>query len=115
VSTAAVAGPEPGLTTEEAARRLLVDGPNRMPVPRRIPAWRRLAAEMVHFFALLFWVAAALAFVAGLPALGVAVIVVIVLNALFAFVQERRAERAAERLRDLLPRRARVVRSGRAL
>jgi hypothetical protein len=27
--------------------------------------WRRLAAEMVHFFALLFWMAGALAFVAG--------------------------------------------------
>ena len=59
---------------------------------------------MVHFFALLFWVAGALAFVAGLPQLGVAVFVVIVLNGVFAFVQEQRAEHAAERLRDLLPR-----------
>jgi magnesium-transporting ATPase (P-type) len=70
---------------------------------------------MVHFFALLFWVAAALAFVAGLPQLGIAVVVVILLNGVFAFVQERRAEHAAERLRDLLPRRARVVRGGRAI
>jgi magnesium-transporting ATPase (P-type) len=67
---------------------------------------------MVHFFALLFWVAGALAFVAGLPELGVAVFVVVVLNGAFAFVQEQRAEHAAERLRDLLPRRATVVRDG---
>jgi magnesium-transporting ATPase (P-type) len=112
---AAAAGPEPGLSVDEAARRLAAEGPNRMPLPARVPAWRRLAAEMVHFFALLFWVAAVLAFVAGLPELGAAVIVVIVLNAVFAFVQERRAEHAAERLRDLLPRRARVVRGGRAM
>ena len=40
---------------------------------------------MVHFFALLFWVAGGLAFVAGMPQLGIAVFVVIVLNGLFAF------------------------------
>ena len=68
-----------GLTSEQAAARLDAEGPNRLPVARRIPAWRRLLAEMVHFFALLFWVAGALAFVAGMPQLGVAVFVVIVL------------------------------------
>ena len=51
----------------------------------------------------MLWVAGALAFVAGMPQLGVAIFVVIVVNGAFAFVQEHRAERAAERLRDLLP------------
>jgi calcium-translocating P-type ATPase len=107
-----VTGRDTGLTSAEAAARLAIDGPNRLPVPRPVPSWRRLAAEMVHFFALLFWVAGALAFLAGLPQLGVAVFVVILLNGVFAFVQEQRAEHAAERLRDLLPRRATVVRDG---
>ena len=106
--------PEPGtgLSSAEAAARLAADGPNVLPVPQAEPAWRRLAKEMVHFFALLFWLAGALAFVAGLPQLGVAVFVVIVLNGTFAFVQEQRAAKAAERLRDLLPRRVTVVRDG---
>lgn len=102
-----------GLSRAEAAARLAEVGPNVLPVPRRRPIWRRLGAEMVHFFALLFWVAGALAFIAGLPQLGLAVFVVILLNGLFAFAQEERAERAAERLRDLLPRRTAVVRDGR--
>ena len=68
---------------------------------------------MTHFFALMLWVAGVLAFVAGLPQLGVAIFVVVVVNGVFAFVQESRAEHAAERLRDLLPRRAIVVRDGR--
>jgi calcium-translocating P-type ATPase len=101
-----------GLSVDEAAARLARDGPNELPVARPAPAWRQLAAEMFHFFALLFWVAGALAIVAGLPQLGVAVFVVVVLNGAFAFVQERRAEHAAERLRDLLPRRATVLRGG---
>ena len=101
-----------GLTSAEAARRLAGEGPNALPVQRRMPAWRLLAAEMVHFFALLFWVAGGLALVAGMPQLGVAVFVVVVLNALFAFVQEQRAEHAAEKLRGLLPRQVTVVRDG---
>ena len=103
---------EGGLSSVEAADRLEAAGPNRLPVPAGVPAWRRLAAQMVHFFALMLWVAGVLAFVAGLPELGVAIFVVVVVNGVFAFAQEFRAERAAERLRDLLPRRATVVRDG---
>lgn len=61
----------------------------------------------------MLWVAGALAILAGMPQLGFAIFVVIVLNGLFAFFQEHRAERAGERLGDLLPRRATVVRDGR--
>jgi hypothetical protein len=46
------------------------------------------------------------------PQLGVAIFVVVI-NGVFAFVQEHRAERAEERLRDLLPRRVVVIRDGR--
>ena len=53
---------EAGLTSEQAARLLVENGPNRLPAPRPTPWWRRLSGEMVHFFALLFWVAGALAF-----------------------------------------------------
>ena len=48
-----------------------------------------------------------------MPQLGVAIFVVVAVNGVFAFAQEQRAEQAAERLRDLLPARARVVRDGR--
>lgn len=101
-----------GLTGAEAASRLATYGPNLLPVSKRRPAWRRLAGEMVHFFALLFWVAGALAFVAGLPQLGVAIFVVVILNGAFAFAQEQRSEHAAEALRDLLPRLTTVRRDG---
>jgi len=103
---------ERGLSSAEAARRLVMNGPNVLPRPRPVPVWRRFGSEMTHFFALLFWVAGALAIVGGMPQLGVAVFVVIVINGTFAFVQERRAEHTAERLRSLLPRTVRVVRDG---
>jgi magnesium-transporting ATPase (P-type) len=63
----------------------------------------------------MLWAAGVLAVVAGLVALGIAIFAVIVVNALFAFWQEHRAERAASHLRSLLPRRATVVRDGTAI
>jgi calcium-translocating P-type ATPase len=102
-----------GLTSAEAERRLARDGPNRLPPPRRPSAARALAAQMTHFFALMLWGAAGLALAAGMPSLAVGIAVVVVVNGVFAFAQEHRAERAAERLRELLPVRATVVRDGR--
>jgi magnesium-transporting ATPase (P-type) len=102
-----------GLTSGEALRRLTSDGPNELPAPRRPPALTRFAKQLIHFFAIMLWVAGGLALLARLPQLGVAIFIVILLNALFAFIQESRAGRAAERLRTLLPRRVTVRRDGR--
>ncbi len=101
-----------GLSAQRAAALLAEFGPNRVKVRRARPWWQILITEMVHFFALLFWAAGALAFVAGLPQLGVAIFGVVLLNGLFAFAQEERAEHAAEKLRRLLPSQARVLRDG---
>ncbi len=102
-----------GLTHADAKERLAHAGPNELPSAPSPAAWRSLAAQMFHFFALMLWVAGVLAFVAEMPQLGVAIFVVVIVNGVFAFVQETRAEHAAERLRDLLPRRATVVRDAR--
>ena len=101
-----------GLSLEEAAARLRCDGPNVLPTVKRRHGWRKFVAQMTHFFALLLWGAGILALIAGMPQLGVAIFVVVVVNALFAFVQEQRADHAAQRLSELLPRRASVIRSG---
>jgi len=105
--------PAQGLSAAEAAYRLRVDGPNILPVPAGPSPVVLLGRQLVHFFALLLWVAAALAAVAGMPQLAAAIAVVVVLNGVFAFAQEWRADRAGARLRDLLPVRVVVVRDGR--
>ena len=106
------AGPE-GLSEREAERRLAAYGPNELQrrVGRRWPG--ELLKQFTHPLALLLWLAATLAFVGGSPVLGFAIIAVIVLNALFAFVQERQAERAVEALTAFLPQQATVRRDGR--
>ncbi|HUX05570.1 MAG TPA: cation-transporting P-type ATPase [Acidimicrobiales bacterium] len=99
-----------GLSDAEALRRRSQSGPNKIPEHRATPVWRRFARQLVQFFALMLWVAGVLSFAVGEPALGIAIFSVIVINATFAFAQEFRAERAAQGLRDLLPRRATVIR-----
>jgi len=53
-----------GLTTREAADLLRQYGPNQLPDTGSVSRWQRLLAEFVHFFAVLLWAAAGLAFVA---------------------------------------------------
>lgn len=101
------------LTTAEAQRLRVVHGPNALPAAPRPRAWLMLAKQLTHFFALLLWAAAVLATLAGMPALGGAIVVVIVFNGVFAFAQEYRADRAVDRLRDLLPVNTVVRRDGR--
>ncbi|TFD14516.1 cation-transporting P-type ATPase [Cryobacterium sp. TMT2-10] len=102
-----------GLTSEEAARRLAQDGPNLLPRLARPSPLRELARQFTHLLALLLWAAAGLALLAGTPVLAVAIVVVIVFNAVFAFAQDYRADRSTERLRALLPSSTRVRRDGR--
>jgi magnesium-transporting ATPase (P-type) len=102
-----------GLSHDEADARLAHVGPNRLPEARGPGLVRQFGAQLTHFFALLLWVAAVLAFVGRLPQLGWAIIVVVVVNGAFSFVQEYRAERAAQALSALLPEVATVLRDGR--
>ena len=104
-----------GLPPEEAALRLATTGRNELPEHRGPSLPRQLLDQMVHFFALMLWAAAALAFVGQLPQLGIAIIVVIVVNGAFSFAQEYRAERAVRALSALLPETAVVRRAGRKL
>lgn len=104
-----------GLSSGEAALRLKQTGPNRLPQGHTVPRWRKLLAELTHFFAIMLWVAAGLAFVAGMPQLGIAIIVVIVVNGLFAYIQQERAQHAAAKLRELLPAMVTVRRDNRSM
>jgi magnesium-transporting ATPase (P-type) len=102
-----------GLESREAERRLTEYGSNELQRrgSRRWP--RELARQLTHPLALLLWGASILAFCAASAVLGVAIALVVVLNAAFAFVQERHAERAVEALRRYLPAQATVIRDGR--
>ncbi|MEU6562895.1 cation-translocating P-type ATPase [Nocardia nova] len=101
-----------GLSAREARRRLIHSGPNTLR-RRGTRQWpRQLLRQFTHPLALLLWAAAALAFSVRIEAVGIAIIAVIMLNAVFAFVQERHAEHAVEALAAFIPLHATVLRDG---
>ena len=111
-----------GLTTEEAIRRLIEFGPNVLEAPERYSVPRGLARQFTHFLAILLWIGAGLSFVAelmnpgeGMATLGWAILAVIGINAVFAFLQEYKAERAVQTLRRLLPDKAWITRNGQSV
>ncbi|MFD8141551.1 cation-translocating P-type ATPase [Streptomyces sp. NPDC059708] len=101
-----------GLSGREAARRLAVYGPNEVRRTARTSLGRELLRQLVHPLALLLWAAAGLAFAAAIGVLGWAIIAVVLVNAGFALVQERQAEKAVETLARYLPAQAQVLRDG---
>jgi len=103
-----------GLTSEEAAARLVRYGPNVLRQAYRIPWYVKLIRNLFSFFAVLLWIAALLCFIPGvdLPQLGVAILTVILINGLFAFLQEYKSDRALEMLQQLIAQRCRVIRDG---
>ncbi len=101
-----------GLTAREAARRLQVSGPNVLPSHHGATWPLALLRQLIHPLALLLWVAAGLAWLAGTTNLAIAIVGVILLNGLLAFVQEQQAEKAVEALGRYLPDRASVLRDG---
>jgi magnesium-transporting ATPase (P-type) len=104
--------PAPGLSSAEAERRLAEEGPNRLAEQKGPSPARQLAANFVQPLALLLWACAALALLADMPQLSIAITAVIVINALFSFFEEYKAERAVSELQRLLPSQVHVRRDG---
>jgi sodium/potassium-transporting ATPase subunit alpha len=108
-----------GLDAPEAARRLAEFGPNHVEEVPREHLLLVFAREFTHFFAVILWIGAALAFVAeqfdpgqGMGRLGIAIVGVIFVNGFFSFWQEYKAEQAVAALRQLLPQKVQVLRGG---
>lgn len=107
-----------GLSSKEAARRLGEYGANAVEKVRGKSLQKRALETLTHLFALLLWFAAAIAFVAhllqpglGMATLGLAIVGVILVNAIFAFWQEFRAEQTLAELAKLLPAQVKVMRA----
>lgn len=96
------------MTTDEAAKRFAIFGPNHLPKEGgRHPLFRFLA--QFHNTLIYFLLAAALAALL----LGHFIIIAVVLvNAVVGFVQEGKAEKSLNAIRDLIAPQAHLVRDG---
>jgi magnesium-transporting ATPase (P-type) len=103
---------ELGLSTDQALKQQTSYGLNRINRLKKTPIIFAFLANFVHTMALLLWVGGAIAFIAKMNQLAVAIWLVNLINGLFSFWQEFKAEKATEALLKLVPKKARVIRDG---
>lgn len=101
-----------GLTKLEAAERLQRYGSNTIHEVKGKSLVVKFLSNFTHLMAILLWVGGIIGFIAQMPQLGIAIFMVNIINGVFSFAQEFRAEKATEALRKLLPAYANVIREG---
>ena len=101
-----------GLTVVEAARRLTQYGPNTLVQARERSAWSILVAQFQSIIVALLVVATVIAFAMGEAIEGIAILVVIVINAAIGFLTEWKAQQALSALQQQSVKLAHVIRDG---
>jgi Ca2+-transporting ATPase len=102
-----------GLSTKEAAQRLAANGPNELKEGKRIGPWQIFLGQ---FKSLIIWILIAAGVISGLLGEAVdsiAILAIVVLNAVIGFCQESNAEKSIAALKKMTAPRAKVRRDGR--
>jgi Ca2+-transporting ATPase len=103
---------ERGLTTAEAQKRLEQYGHNELREKPPTPFWRLVLDQLRSFVVILLIVASLVSFLLGEQVEAVAIIAIVVLNAVIGVIQESRAEASLAALKKLAAPDARVIRDG---
>lgn len=117
--SAAGVDPGTGLSSTEAASRLVSHGPNELRSRPREAAWRRFLKQFADPLVYLLFGAMVISLAAwflegagGLPIDVVVILLIVLANAVIGFVQENRAADAVAALADMTAARATVLRDG---
>ena len=101
-----------GLSEEEAARRLTEFGPNELAAGEGTSPWSLLLDQVKNVLIVILLIAVGLSAVLGHATEAVVISVIVLFAVLLGFVQEYRAERAIEALREMAAPTASVLRDG---
>jgi P-type Ca2+ transporter type 2C len=99
-----------GLSQAEATRRLAEYGPNELQAVERISPWALLLEQFKNILIVILLVAVGLSVVLGEGIEALVIAVIVLFAVLLGFVQEYRAERAIEALRQMAAPTATVLR-----
>ena len=104
-----------GLSSEEAARRLEADGPNRLPAAKPRSLFARVFAQFNNLLICVLLASAVVTILLRHALDAVVILAVVIINAAIGFIQEGRAEKSLEVIRAMLTRESSVLRDGRRL
>jgi Ca2+-transporting ATPase len=100
------------LTGAEASRRSIEFGPNELDIADRVSPWTILFAQFKNVLIVILLVATALSAFLGHGVEAIAITVIVLFAVVLGFLQEYRAERAIEALREMAAPTATVLRDG---
>ena len=106
---------EKGLTTTAAAEKLQQAGPNELTEGKKRSILAMLLAQFKDVMILILLVAAVIAGVVGDLADTIVILIIVVLNALLGFVQEYRADKAMQALKQMAVTQTTVIRNGKSM
>jgi len=101
-----------GLTHAEASKRLAEFGLNELQAARRISPWRILLEQLKNILILILIAATVASAFLGHAVEAIAITLIVFFAVILGFVQEYRAERAIEALRQMAAPTANVIRDG---
>ena len=102
-----------GLSSDEAAKRLEQFGPNELQAQAHVSAWAILFDQFKNVLIIILLLATALSAFLGHGVEAIAITVIVLFAVILGFIQEFRAERAIEALREMAAPAATVIRDGR--
>ncbi|HBR22021.1 MAG TPA: calcium-translocating P-type ATPase, PMCA-type [Nitrospiraceae bacterium] len=101
-----------GLSSEEAQKRLLEYGPNELKEKEKRTLFMMFLDQFKDFMILVLIAAAIISGIVGDAVDTIAIIIIVLLNAVIGFVQEYRAEKAMAALKKMAAQIATVIRDG---
>lgn len=101
-----------GLHSKQLPQLLSYYGPNAIQEIKGKPLILKFLTQFTHLMALMLWGGGIAAILGGMPELAIAIWAVVVINGVFSFWQEFRADKATAALRKMMPAQARVLRDG---
>ena len=101
-----------GLSGTEAERRLAEYGPNELKAGHVVSPWKLLLAQFKNVLIIILLIATVLSGFLGHAVEAIAIAVIVLFAVVLGFVQEYRAERAIEVLRQMAAPTATVIRDG---
>jgi magnesium-transporting ATPase (P-type) len=104
--------PERGLDAAEAAERLKTYGPNRLPQGKKKGPLMRFLAQFNNILVYVLLTAGFIKLMLSLWLDASIIFAVVILNSLLGFLQEGRAEKALDSIRNMLSAEARTLRGG---
>ncbi|PQP79831.1 ATPase [Candidatus Phytoplasma phoenicium] len=100
-----------GLTSGEVQKRRLSKGANIIQQTKNFNIRKQLLKHFFSIFSILLWTSGILAFAINHKAIGISIVCVVLINGVFSFYQELKADKILSSLHNMIPKKIQVYRN----